>query len=101
MHVDGFDWDLGNLAKIERHGLTRLEIEKFFTGHLYVMPDLGHSASEERFIAMGRGHLGHPTFVAFAIREVGASRFIRPISARLMHKREVMKYESAFAKDED
>jgi hypothetical protein len=30
MEFDGFDWDTGNLAKCEKHRLTREEIEAVF-----------------------------------------------------------------------
>ena len=85
-----FDWDTGNTAKCEKHGLTRADIEAFFRAEPRVAPDPAHSATEQRFIAIGRTPGGRPAFVAFCWR--GAK--IRPVSARYMHDREVRRYEN-------
>ena len=85
-----FDWDTGNTAKCEKHRLTRADIEAFFRSEPRVAPDPTHSATEQRFIAIGRTPGGRPAFVAFCWR--GAK--IRPVSARYMHDREVRRYEN-------
>jgi uncharacterized protein len=59
-----------------------------------VVPDLKHSAAEERFIAIGRTQAGRPLFVAFKIRMKAGRTLIRPISARYMHAEEVEAYEA-------
>jgi uncharacterized DUF497 family protein len=86
-----FDWDDGNAAKCEKHGLNRAEIEAIFRAKPRVAPDPKHSAAETRFIAVGRTPGGRAAFVAFCWR---AGR-IRPISARYMHAREVRRYEES------
>jgi uncharacterized DUF497 family protein len=65
-----------------------------FAGTPYVAPDPRHSALEDRFLAVGRNAAQRPMFVAFALRERNGAVFIRPISARYMHKKEIDAYEA-------
>ncbi|WP_198648684.1 BrnT family toxin [Cyanothece sp. BG0011] len=65
---NGFDWEQGNEQKCQKHGLTKLEIEKFFQGKIRVNPDVKHSSSEDRYLAIGRSPNGKPMFVAFTLR---------------------------------
>ncbi|MFO1209160.1 MAG: BrnT family toxin [Amaricoccus sp.] len=92
-----FDWDDGNRAKAQKHGLTLSEIEHAMRTGARVAPDPAHSLSEQRFIAIGRTPAGRPVFIAFCFR--GAR--IRPISARHMHAREVARHEAALGSDDD
>lgn len=96
----GFDWDDGNRQKCQKHGLSIPLIERFFRDDtIYVAPDLKHSQSEQRYLAIGlieqRG-----VFVAFTFRVTDSETLIRPISARYMHKREWQKYEQAFTNNQ-
>jgi uncharacterized DUF497 family protein len=94
----GFEWDAGNQDKCRNHGVTSSEIEAFFRQEtLYITPDILHSEQEQRFLAIGRDSTGKPLFVVFTLREKNGGLFIRPISARYMHAKEVKKYEEAFA----
>ena len=86
-----FDWDEGNRAKAERHGLTLAEIEHAMRTGPRVAPDPAHSLHEQRFIAIGRTPSGRHAFIAFCWREGR----VRPISARHMHAREIARYEQA------
>ena len=52
------------------------------------------STTEDRFIAIDRTGTGRPLFVAFTIRVKGRQRFVRPISARYMHAKEIESYEA-------
>jgi len=90
----GFDWDDANLSKFQKHGVPIAEIEAVFEGRFRVAPDTKHSATEDRFIAIGRTETGRPLFVAFTIRVKGRGRFVRPISARYMHAKEIQNYEA-------
>ncbi len=92
-----FDWDDGNRAKAERHGLTRAQIEHAMRTGPRVAPDRDHSLAEQRFIAVGRTSEGRHVFVAFCWR----GDRIRPISARYMHAREVTRHEQAQGPDDD
>lgn len=74
------------------------EIEWFFRSELQVAPDLKHSLIENRFIAIGRRPNERPMIVAFTFRGIGGELFLRPISARYMHEKEIAKYEKTFPK---
>jgi len=56
--VDGFDWDEGNWPKCGGHGLTREEIEDVFLHAPDVFPDVAHSTTETRHLAIGRTAAG-------------------------------------------
>jgi len=96
--VAGFDWDLGNRTKCQKHGLTIYEIERFFLGEVEILSDPKHSQEEDRFIAVGRALNGRPVVVGFTFRTKGGETLLRPISARYMHLKEVLKYEKATSK---
>ena len=66
-----------------------------------VFPDPAHSQDEERFTSIGKTSEGRSVFVAFTLRHHDGETFIRPISARYMHQKEVDYYEKAIAKIDD
>lgn len=80
LQANGFDWDKGNRAKCEKHGLSTPVIES-------------HSQRERRFRAVGRTDRGRGVFIVFTLRREGDELLIRPISARYMHKKEIEAYE--------
>lgn len=88
-----FDWDEGNRAKCQKHGVTIEEIESVFADEPAIGPDAAHSTAETRFIAIGRASSGRHVFLAFTWRERDGVQLIRPISARYMHAKEVQHYE--------
>jgi uncharacterized DUF497 family protein len=63
--------------------------------------DINHSELEQRFLAIGKSTKGKYIFLAFTIREKEEEIFIRPISARYMHEKEVQKYEKNLAKNDN
>ena len=63
-------------------------------------PDLKHSSDEDWFIAVGRNAAGRPLFVAFTLRMKEGRRFLRAVSARYMHEKEVQRYVATRAKTE-
>lgn len=89
--IAGFDWDDGNWPKCGKHGLSQDEIESLFAGEPGVYPD--PSAGELRYRAIGRIVSGRYVFAAFTLRQRGGELFIRPISARYMHDKEIRRYE--------
>lgn len=93
MEIAGFDWDKGNREKCRKHGVSTAEIERVFKSNPRIAPDIKHSTTEDRFIAIGRNSVGKPIFIAFAIRVKEGSTLIRPISARYMHRKEIESYE--------
>lgn len=91
--VSGFDWDTGNRAKCQRHGVSVDEIEGLFARPIMILPDTAHSRTEERLRAIGRTQADRYVFLVFTVRERGRQKFIRPISARYMHQKEIDSYE--------
>jgi uncharacterized DUF497 family protein len=83
-----FDWDLGNIEKIQER-FTIEEVEAFFDQNLLVLEDSTHSDREKRFIATGIGPGNKAMFVCFTLR----LDKIRVISVRFMKVKEAMKYE--------
>jgi uncharacterized DUF497 family protein len=92
-NVAGFDWDEGNLAKCQKHGVSVAEIEAVFEHFHRIAPDFAHSIAETRFLAIGSGGGPRPIFVAFTLRRRGGEALIRPISARYMHRKEIANYD--------
>jgi len=93
LEVSGFDWDDGNRARCQKHGVPIAEIEALFARGARVAPDPKHSADEDRLIAVGNTSAGRPLFVAFTMRTIKGRRLIRPVTARYMHAREKAAYE--------
>jgi len=89
--VAGYDWDDGNWPKCGKHGVTKEEIEEFFHYSPAVMPD--PHPDEPRMRAIGKTKAGRYLFLVFMFRLIGGQTFIRPISARYMHQKEVDHYE--------
>jgi len=91
--VAGFDWDEGNRAKCQKHGVSVAEVEGLFSRALLIIPDASHSHAEERLWAIGKTASGRSVFMVFTIRVRAGKRVIRPVSARYMHRKEVTHYE--------
>ncbi|MEJ0098128.1 MAG: BrnT family toxin [Bauldia sp.] len=91
----GFDWDDGNREKCTKHGVSIVEIESVFDAPVVVIPDIAHSLTEKRKRIIGRAASGRHVFVVFTLRKREADLYIRPISARYMHRKEVTNYEEA------
>jgi uncharacterized DUF497 family protein len=91
--IVGFDWDAGNGDKCQKHGVTIAEVEAFLMGTPRIAPDYRHSGREQRYLAVGRNEVGRAMFVAFTIRIRDGKQFVRPISARYMHAKEIKGYE--------
>jgi uncharacterized DUF497 family protein len=89
--IAGFDWDDGNWPKCGRHGVTKEEIESFFQFMPSIMPD--PHPDEPRMRAIGRSEAGRYLFLVFMFRVTDGQTFIRPISARYMHQKEIEHYE--------
>ena len=100
--MQGFDWDGGNRAKCQKHGVSIAEIEALFINAPRIAPDPKHSDDDEdRMIAIGRSSAGRPVFVAFTIRTKNRRRLIRPVMARYMHAKEIAAYEKESAKTQN
>ncbi len=94
MPYAGFDWDEGNARKNEKHGVSKAEVEQvFLNAPLLVADDVKHSQREPRFQALGRTDPDRRLHVTFTER--GNGTLIRPISARVMSRKERAVYEQA------
>ena len=91
--IAGFDWDNGNRAKCCKHGVSAEEIESLFLRPVMILPDEAHSLTESRMKATGKTAAARHVFMVFTIREKQGKRYIRPVSARYMHRKEVEHYE--------
>ena len=91
MDVTGIEWDSGNWPKCGRHGVSKDEIEYVLEHTTFRIPD--PNPSETRFRTAGQEPSGRHVFVVFTYREYEAGTFIRPISARYMHRKEIERYE--------
>jgi uncharacterized DUF497 family protein len=65
------------------------------------VPDVEHSAREERFKAIERAGGGRRVLIVFTLCERGGETLIRPISARYMRRKESECYEKEAAKTAD
>lgn len=101
LDVAGFEWDHGNRGKCQKHGVSLVAIESLFRGPVAVFPDQTHSGDEERLKAIGRSDAGRHVLIVFTLRTREGARYIRPISARYMHQKEIEHYEKAIAQLED
>ena len=92
--IDGFDWDEGNAQKNDAHDVSMVEAEQvFFNEPLLLLEDTKHSESELRLHALGKTNEDRRLHITFTLRQGNTK--IRVISARDMHKKERLYYETA------
>jgi uncharacterized DUF497 family protein len=99
--IAGFEWDAGNRAKCTRHGVSIAEIESVFDGTVAIHPDPAHSTRETRYLSIGRTARGRYVFTAFTLRHRAGATWLRIISARYMHAREIRHYQKEAAQAPD
>ena len=92
MKTAGFDWDDGNWPKCGKHGVTQTEIEEVLLNTPAVMPD--PHPEEPRMRAIGKTSAGRYVFLVFMVRQFNDQFFLRPISARFMHQKEIDHHEN-------
>ena len=95
--VSGFSWDDGNRDQCQKHGVSVAEVEALFESDIMLFPDVAHSGQEGRVIAVGTTPDGRNVLVVFTLRTLYGSTFVRPISARYMHRKEVEHFEKETA----
>ena len=95
MKIAGVEWDEGNWPKCGKHGVSQEEIEFVLENMTFRIAD--PNPMEQRFRTAGRAQSGRVVFVVYTYRTQGrtqgARTFLRPISARFMHPKEVREYE--------
>jgi len=89
----GFDWDTGNWPKCGKHGVSREEIEEVLSGTPSVRRNRHRAGAEARFDAVGLNSQGRYVFIVFTTRKKAGNRYLRPISARYMHQKEIDHYD--------
>jgi uncharacterized DUF497 family protein len=99
--IAGFDRDVGNRAKCQKHGGSVAAVEAVFHGSHQLAPGIAHTEAETRFLAIGAGRGLRPIFIAFMLRAIDGGTYIRPISARYMHRKEIEHYEQAPSPSDD
>jgi len=91
MKIAGVEWDEGNWPKCGKHGAEKAEIEDVLENMTFRIRD--PYPDEERYNTAHPAMTGRHIFVVYMYREHDNKVFLRPISARPMHEREVKKYE--------
>jgi uncharacterized DUF497 family protein len=91
MKIAGIEWDDGNWPKCGKHGVSRDDIEHVLRRMTFRIPD--PNPTETRFRTASRASDGRPVFVIYTHRERSEQTYLRPISARYMHGKEVERYE--------
>src|SRR5215217_1252510 len=90
--IEGVQWDDGNREKCQKHGVSLAEIEAVLASEsLMIFPD--PNAHEERLRGVGRSADSRYVFIVWTLREQAEGLFIRPISVRYMHQKEIEHYE--------
>lgn len=91
-HIEGFDWDDGNLNKNQtKHLVSWQESESVFRNHpIIIIKDTRHSNLEKRFVMYGKTDNKRLLTIIFTIRH----KLFRVISARDQNKNERRIYEN-------
>lgn len=91
MKIAGVEWDDGNWPKCGKHGVSRNDIEHVLRRATFRIPD--PNPTEARFRTASRAADGRAVFVVDTHRERYGRTYLRPVSARYMHGKEVEYYE--------
>ena len=91
MKIKGIDWDAGNWPKCGKHGAEKSEIEHVLEHMTFRIQD--PYPNEIRYNTAMLCPSGRHIFVVFMYRTLDDGVYLRPISARPMHRKEVKKYE--------
>ncbi|AQX30815.1 BrnT family toxin [Bartonella schoenbuchensis] len=92
--ICGINWDEGNWPKCAKHGVSKKEIEYLFSGYGRLVIKDDPDVREERFRAIGKSYNERYIFLVFTFRTMNNKLFVRPISARYMHQKEIDFYEN-------
>ncbi len=91
MKIAGFEWDQGNWPKCGKHGVSQDEIEHVLKAITFRIPD--PHPDEPRYRTAGENGGGRHVFIVYMHRAREDGMYLRPISARYMHDKEVKEYE--------
>lgn len=91
---EGFDWDEGNRAKGEKHGVEPSEVESLFRRTVFLAGRIVEPTHDEpRWLLLGETEAGRLLALIFTRRE----EKLRPISCRAMRRNERRLYDEAKA----
>ena len=91
MRVAGIEWDGGNWPKCGKHGVDREDVEHALRHMTFRIPD--PNPDEVRYRTASRTRGGRPVFIVYTHRQRDGKTWLRPVSARYMHGKEVSQYE--------
>ncbi len=91
LQIAGVEWDLGNWPKCGKHGVSQADIDHALRHMTFRIPD--PNPNEPRLRTAARGKEGRPIFIVYAHRERDGQTWLRPISARYMHGKEIEQYD--------
>jgi uncharacterized DUF497 family protein len=87
-----FEWDSGNLAKNRKHGVEPEDIRALVGGDFYFAGRIVEPVhTERRWLALGEDAAGRRLALIFTTR----GDRLRPISCRMMRRKERTLYEEA------
>lgn len=89
--IAGINWDSGNWPKCGKHGVGKADIDHVLRHMTFRIPD--PNPDEPRFRTAARAADGRPVFVVYTHRDRDGGLWLRPISARFMHDKEIAQYE--------
>jgi len=91
-NIEGFEWDKWNKEKSWlKHNIIYKEAEEVFDDiYSSISDDIKHSQIEKRYQILGLTKINNKLCVIFTIRNFK----IRIVSARVMNKKERIKYEN-------
>jgi len=84
MKIVGIEWDSGNWPKCGKHGVSSEYAE---------IRVRDPNPYEIRFRTATQTSSGRYVFVVYTYRTYGNDTYIRPVSARHMHQKEIENYE--------
>lgn len=100
MKISSFDWDEGNVFKLQKHNVPMAIIENFFVNSDFqIVSDYKHNSIEPRFIAFGK-FLERHLFIVFTFRASEGVLKIRVISARYAGEKELRSLNEESSKKE-
>jgi uncharacterized protein len=91
MKIAGVEWDHGNWPKCGKHGVSKDSIEYALRHMKFRIPD--PNPAEARYRTASRAPDGRPVFIVYTHRQRDGKTWLRPVTARYMHGKEVRQYE--------
>jgi len=89
--IVGVEWDDGNWPKCGKHGVGQDEVEYALRHMKFCIHQ--ENTKETRFRTASRIPNGRAVFIVYTHRERDGKIYLRPISTRYMHGKEVAQYE--------